>query len=597
MAALNDNQQLQLAAQLLSLREKEQHRLRKIDRYYKNKPDSIYVPQGAKSEYNWIRDRSKVNFLPLVVSVVSQNLHVDGYRPSPPAPPKTVTMRIDPPAPVGGLPAPVPGTNGTSGTSGPPPQPDSGSPSAVVAARNPANGAGGGVPPVPQVPQVPLAPGTMTIPSDLLFDATTTETTSEPWKYFMHNKMISRQHGLHRSIMKYGLAYMLVMPGELDDASMPVMTPHSPRRMTAFYADDVLDDWPMYAIEYFPYSYSDGSKNASCTLLRLYDDDYRYTLVVRKGSNTTVRLADPEVDPIPPGTSPIDEHGLGVCPVIRFTHEYDLDGDDDVSGEVEPLIPLQDQLNTTTFNMLIAQQFASFRQRWVTGMVSTDEDGRPVEPFRAGIDRLWVAEDADTKFGEFGQTDLKDYLSGNEAVVRHMSTIGQVPPYHLLGVIANLSAEALAAARDGLDRKIEELQATLNDPWKQTFQLAAHAGGDEKDAKDDGAIVVWRDTSARAFSATVDALGKISQMLGVPAPELWDRIPGVSAQDVARWKASLAQPGVLQELADLVERGITKGVQGETPGSSPTAGFYQTYNARPQGVQPPSGAGAQGGAG
>jgi hypothetical protein len=233
---------------------------------------------------------------------------------------------------------------------------------------------------------------------------------------------------------------------------------------------------------------------------------------------------------------------------------------------------------------MIAEAFASFRQRWVTGMGNiSDPKGRPRRPFSPGIDRLWVAEDTDTKFGEFGQTDLKDNLDGIEKSLQHASTIAQVPPYQLLGLVANLSAEALAAARDGMDRKIQELQATLDEPWKQTMRLASHAAGDEKSAKDDGAYVVWRDTSARAFAATIDALGKMSQMLGVPAPELWSMIPGVSAEKVATWKASLAQPGVMEELADLIEKAVTKGANSAPPGT-PGQPAYNQYEARPSGV-------------
>lgn len=110
-----------------------------------------------------------------------------------------------------------------------------------------------------------------------------------------------------------------------------------------------------------------------------------------------------------------------------------------------------------------------------------------------------------------------------------------MPPYHLLGQIANLSAEALAAARDGLDRKVEELQSTLTDPWRNSFRLNALAAGDKKGWADLNGEVVWRDTSARAFSATIDGLGKAAQMLGIPTEELWRLIPGATADDVNRW--------------------------------------------------------------
>jgi hypothetical protein len=592
MATLSQDQVPRIAGKILRYREKERHRMNRISKYYKGTHDSVYTPRSAKTEYNWIRDRSKVNFLPLVVSVIAENLHLDGYRLTPPPAPKNIRVDFGTPG--------TPGTNGglnQSQQSLPgmpaPPAVASSDPGAQALSSHPGVSLDRG--PVPQVPPVPQSPagppgGTVVIPTDLLFDDTTEETTSPPWQIFLANRMLSRQHGLHRSIMKYGLSYMKILPAQLfqeetagtqpdSPALTAVMKPVSAKRMTAFYADETDDEWPMYALEEFPMNTPAGKFR----IIQLYDDMNRYTLIA-SDRDQSPRWPDLDQDIIPFGASGVDEHGLGVCPVVRFQHEIDLDGEMDVMGEVEPLIPLQDQINMTTFDLLIAQQFGAFRQRWVSGYDPTDEQGRAKETFRAGIDRLWMAEDTDTKFGEFSQTDLKDYLNSIEASIQHMSTIGQVPPYHLLGLVANLSAEALAAARDGLDRKIQELQGTLDEPWKQSFQLASHAAGDEKSAKDNLARPIWRDTSARAFAATVDALGKLSQMLGVPAPELWSRVPGVSAQDVARWKASLAQPGVLQELADLIEKAQTKGTQTETPASAPGAGMYQQYEARPQGV-------------
>src|SRR4029077_1944204 len=107
---------------------------------------------------------------------------------------------------------------------------------------------------------------------------------------------------------------------------------------------------------------------------------------------------------------------------------------------------IQDQINFDTFNAMMAEQYAAFRQRWITGMAPVDEDGREATPFRPGVDRVWSAEDPETKFGEFGETNLTPYIDVRESAIRHMSTITQVPPYHLLGQIANMSAEALAAA-------------------------------------------------------------------------------------------------------------------------------------------------------
>jgi hypothetical protein len=351
------------------------------------------------------------------------------------------------------------------------------------------------------------------------------------WKIWQANRMDGRQHGIHRAALKYGISYTLVMPGEIPGegdskpTKMPVITPMSPRRLTAFYADPCNDEWPIYAVECTQQRVkgSDG-KLVSRQLVRLIDDTSAYSFVADERDSVTWQG--------------VQAHDLGVCPVVRYLNQADLDEDEAVAGEVEPLIHIQDQINSTTFGLLMAQQYAAFRQRWIAGMVPEDESGRPRAPFNVGVDRLLVAEDPTTKFGEFEASDLGGYIKSREESIREMATISQTPPYYLLGQMANLSAEALAAARDGLDRKSDERKSTFGESHEQTLRLASLAAGDKTGWDDTSSQVVWRDTSTRALAATVDALGKMAQMLGIPVQELWERIPNVTQADIARWKAT-----------------------------------------------------------
>lgn len=508
-----------VAAMIRTAHAREIKRFRRIAKYIKGQHDSVYVPDGARDEYRWLMKRSVVNYLPLVVAVIAQNLHVDGFRPTPDG---EVTNDV----------------------------------TAVLAAAHAA---------ISQTEDPEEAKGIIAETAGKLQAAAETQakqkTDQGPWQIFMANSLGSRQRGLFRAVCKYGVGYMVILPGAQKDK--PVMRAVSPRRMTALYEDDVDSEWPIYAIEEYPVQSGTGVKR----IVRLYDDENVYTMMARGNSKELYWPAGNDLDFLPAGMPVVGRHGLGVCPVIRFLHEIDLDAEMDVSGEVEPLISLQDQINTTTFNILMAQQYAAFRQRWVTGMVPVGEDNQPRAPFRSGVDRLFVAEDPDVKFGEFGQTDLKDYIDSREKSVQHMSTIAQVPPYHMLGLVANLSAEALAAARDGLDRKIEELQGTLTEFWKQAFQLASLAAGDLAGWNDNFGEVQWRDTGARAFAATVDALGKMSQMLGVPATELWAMIPGVSADQVQRWRNAIT-PDVLAELDKMLAAQLSGGAMGSAPGGT-----------------------------
>lgn len=465
--ALTPNQAVPTAIKLLAMREDEQPRLEKIAAYMRGRQASVYVPRGARQEYRWLISRAKVNLLPLVVTVLAQNLFVDGYRPE------------------------------------------------------------------------------------------KTAENAKAWSYWQANRMDRGQHGLHRAVAKYGLAYVVGLPGRLADQSMPLITPKSPRRLTAFYADPVEDEWPVYAVEVKVENVAPGKQRR---VVLLYDEQFRFRLV----GSTESRILQLDT-----AWDAVMEHGLGVCPVVRYRGGDDLDGDDCVRGEVEPLFDLQDQLNMTTFNMLMAQHYGAFRQRYVSGMVATDENGNPKAPFEANVDKLWVAEDADTKFGEFGQTDLGGYLDGAEAQKRDIATLSQVPPNNLLGQMANLSAEALNAARDGLNSKVAEAKSVLGEAHEQTMRLASLAAGDSAGWTDTSAQVVWRDTESRSLAQTVDALGKLVQMLGVPPEVLWEKIPGVSEQDVTRWQAAAAKGDAMGNLSTLIGKQMTPAdatMAGRAPG-------------------------------
>jgi hypothetical protein len=155
------------------------------------------------------------------------------------------------------------------------------------------------------------------------------------------------------------------------------------------------------------------------------------------------------------------------------------------------------------------------------------------------------------KVGEFDQTDLDGYIKSREASIRHAATLSQTPVHELIGELVNLSAEALAAAEQGHERKVDERKTLFGESHEQTLRLAGTLAGI---TIPDDAEVVWRDTSARSFAATVDGLGKLVTMLGVPEQMLWERIPGVTRQDVERWVAEAKTGNSFDELAQILER-------------------------------------------
>lgn len=56
------------------------------------------------------------------------------------------------------------------------------------------------------------------------------------------------------------------------------------------------------------------------------------------------------------------------------------------------------------------------------------------------------------------------------------------------------------------------------------------------------------------MSQAVDALGKASQMLGIPPAALWTRIPGVTKSDVDEWSSMSDEADPLRSLAATLDQ-------------------------------------------
>lgn len=181
---------------------------------------------------------------------------------------------------------------------------------------------------------------------------------AEVWDIWQANKLDARQTGIHRAAFAYGASYALVLPGD----PAPIIRGASPRALTAVYGED--PDWPMWALE-----------KADSKLWRLFDDEAIYYI----GEDKTDEYEFIEAR----------EHDAGVTPVVRYLDEDDLDADDDVEpatnrqsglqhdlpmrGQVAPLMSIQDQIDLTTFGLLVAQWYSAFRQRWAIGWVAPED--------------------------------------------------------------------------------------------------------------------------------------------------------------------------------------------------------------------------------
>jgi HPt (histidine-containing phosphotransfer) domain-containing protein len=369
---------------------------------------------------------------------------------------------------------------------------------------------------------------------------------SNPWRTWHANYFDHRQTAVYRAALAHGQSFVIVLPGELLGQPMSVMRGASLRNTYAEWADPAEDDWPRHVLRVVPGATSD---------VHVYDAEAVYDLTVAgEGTAADIKFVRARA------------HDAGVCPVVRYANDLDLDGRS--PGEVEPNIAAAARINKTSYDRLLTQHYSSWKVRTVAGMAEPDTAG---EKERARMllrqQDLLVAEDPDTKFGTLDETPLDGFVEAWRADIEALAAVTQTPTHALTGQLVNLSAEALAAARAALTQKVTERQKSFGRSHAQALRLAAGLADDAASAEDLMGRVTWQDMEIRSMAQAVDALGKAATMLGVPPKALWGRIPGVEKSDVDEWADLAAEADPVARLDRTLEaQARTESVLGRVPG-------------------------------
>lgn len=364
------------------------------------------------------------------------------------------------------------------------------------------------------------------------------------WQIWQVNALDRGQVSAHRSALAHGMAYNFMRPvvSPMTGKSFVKIRSVSAKRATAVYADDA-DQHPMYTLEAI------RQPNGSWHVI-INDDTTEWTFSIGVGDSP----AQMEYVSDRP-------HGLTVPPCVRLACLSDLEGE--VEGEIEPFIPVFGRIDQDTFDRLVVQRWGAHKVRFGSGIgkPKTDDEQRAASlQLREG--ELLIAEDPQARFGTLDATPLDGYIKARDADIRDLAAVTQTPPHHLLGQMANLSAEALAAAEASLMRKVDERKHFFGEGWEMTLRLAGLMSPEDahrKAAMDFEAQVRWKDTESRSLNQVADALSKIAGGLGIPFEMLWERIPNWTAQDTEDAKVLIEEQRALALLegegADAVNGG------------------------------------------
>lgn len=331
------------------------------------------------------------------------------------------------------------------------------------------------------------------------------EIVAEIWK---KNRMDRRAGEAHLEALTMGDSYVIVWP---DADGNPTIYPQKAGYMTVEYDPEnpgnilwasklwQLSDKTLRLNLYFPDRIEKYKTLRSMTSLPTKEDSF------------VQYIADGEEWPLP--------NPYGKVPVFHFANNASVG--DFGKSELKDVIPLQNALNKTITDMLVAQEFVALPQRWATGLeVEIDETtGKPrTTPFIPGVDRIWAVGDKDVTFGEFSPASLEQFLAVQESFRTEIARISGTPFHYMSLTTGDFpSGEALKTSEQRFLSKVKDRMSAFGNAWEDVMTFACKIAGVE----DASFSTQWKDPAPKSELEHMNALALKAEKLGIPQEQLW----------------------------------------------------------------------------
>lgn len=386
----------------------------------------------------------------------------------------------------------------------------------------------------------------------------------DAWHIWQVNDLDANSQLAHTEALIGEESYALVgPPGGAEDPDVATITIEHPSQMIVARAPDACMT-RLAALK----QWLDDDGFLLCTLYTpLYIFKWRSTKPQQTNGGQTTTKWDRRV--VPGETWPM-VNPLNVVPVVPITNRPRL-----LTGgesEIASVIPVQDAINKLIADMILASEYASFKQRYTTGIeIPVDpQTGQQIDPFagKMGPGQVLMNENPAAKFGEFSESDLSGYRSGVEMLVQHVASQSRTPPHYFYLSGQFPSGESIKSAEAGLVAKTRRKMKHFGESWEEIISLAFLAQGDKRGSEQSESETIWGDPEYRTEGEHVDAVLKMGA-LGIPDEILWEFL-NLSPQLIGRIKQiNASKPPPPAPI--IVQPGVPQQMPGATPGTAPPA--------------------------
>lgn len=189
-----------------------------------------------------------------------------------------------------------------------------------------------------------------------------------------------------------------------------------------------------------------------------------------------------------------DPNPFDMIPVFQFS--IDKRG----AAELDNVMDLQDIINKTVSDMMVAAEFQSVPQRWMISQADYNTETAegtpnrvPYSPFSTVMIPATDTDSQPAATGTYQAADLRMFLDVIEKKARAMAIITRTPKHYLMMQAGDPSGEALLAMESPLTRKIKHYQKRLSPTWRKLSAFLLKLDNTDTDSKEIKAL--WEVTA------------------------------------------------------------------------------------------------------
>ena len=159
---------------------------------------------------------------------------------------------------------------------------------------------------------------------------------------------------------------------------------------------------------------------------------------------------------------------------------------------------------------------ARWLQAQVDDRLSDDEMAQAANAIRtqweqARASKVWISDNPETKFGQFPEATLDNFIGAIRMFTLQLSAIAGLPPHYVaLSAESNpASADAIRSAEASLVHRARRLQRSWGGAWEEVMRLALHVRDGVPPAGVDDLETVWRSPEIVSIAQAADAAVKL----------------------------------------------------------------------------------------